>query len=39
MRTTAPIFSPNTQQVFFQRDKDGKMAIYVMTVDRLTEEK
>jgi hypothetical protein len=24
--------------VFFQSDKDGKMAIYAMSVDRLVEE-
>jgi oligogalacturonide lyase len=37
-RMTAPIFSPNSQRVFFQSDKDGKMAIYAMSVDRLVEE-
>jgi oligogalacturonide lyase len=37
-RTVAPIFSPNSQRVFFQSDRDGKMAIYVMTVDRLVAE-
>jgi len=36
-RMTAPIFSPNSQRVFFQSDRDGKMAIYAMTVDRLVE--
>jgi oligogalacturonide lyase len=34
----APIFSPNSQRVFFQSDRDGKMAIYAMTVDRLVAE-
>jgi oligogalacturonide lyase len=33
----APIFSPNSQRIFFQSDRDGKMAIYAMTVDRLVE--
>ncbi len=37
-RMTAPIFAPNSQRVFFQSDKDGKMAIYAMVVDRLVEE-
>ena len=37
-RTVNPIFSPNSQKVFFQSDKDGKMAIYSMAVDRLVEE-
>jgi len=36
-RTVAPIFSPNSQRVFFQSDRDGKIAIYAMTVDRLVE--
>jgi oligogalacturonide lyase len=33
----APMFSPNSQRVFFQSDRDGKMAIYTMAVDRLVE--
>ena len=37
-RMSAPVFSPNSQRVFFQSDKDGKMAIYTMAVDRLVEE-
>jgi len=37
-RTTAPMFSPNSQRVFFQSDRDGKMAIYAMVVDRLVAE-
>jgi len=37
-RTVNPIFSPNSQRVYFQSDKDGKMAIYSMAVDRLVEE-
>ena len=36
-RTVSPIFSPNSQRVFFQSDRDGKMAIYSMVVDRLVE--
>ncbi len=34
----APVFSPNSQRVFFQTDRDGKPAIYTMAVDRLVEE-
>ena len=34
----APIFSPNSQRVFFQSDRDGKMAIYSMNVERLVAE-
>ena len=33
-----PIFSPNSQRVFFQSDKDGKLAIYSMFVDKLVAE-
>ena len=34
----APIFSPNSQHVYFQSDRHGKWAIYTMTVDRFVEE-
>ena len=33
----APIFSPNSQRVFFQTDRHGKPAIYSMAVERLVE--
>jgi oligogalacturonide lyase len=33
----APIFSPDSQQVFFRSDTHGKPAIYRMRVDRLVE--
>lgn len=33
-----PMFSPNSQRIFFQSDRDGKMAIYTMVVDRLVSE-
>lgn len=36
--SVAPIFSPNSQRIFFQSDRDGKMAIYAMVVDRLVAE-
>jgi len=32
------LFSPNSQRIFFQSDRDGKMAIYTMAVDKLVEE-
>lgn len=35
---TNPTFSPNSQRIFFQSDRDGKMAIYAMAVDRLVSE-
>jgi len=34
----APVFSPNSQQVFFTSDRDGKPAIYSMQVDKLVEK-
>lgn len=37
-RSVSPIFSPNSQRVFFQSDRDGKMALYALAVDRLVEQ-
>lgn len=34
----APIFSPDSQRVFFQSDRDGKTAIYTLNVERLVSE-
>ena len=34
----APIFSPNSQRIYFQSDRDGKLAIYSMNVERLVAE-
>jgi oligogalacturonide lyase len=34
----SPVFSPNSQQVFFTSDRDGKPAIYSMQVDKLVEK-
>ena len=34
----APVFSPNSQRVFFVSDQHGKPAIYTMSVERLVEE-
>jgi len=37
-KMVAPIFSPNSQRVFFTSDRDGKPAIYSMSVAKLVEE-
>lgn len=37
-RQVAPVFSPNSQRVFFQTDRHGKWAIYSMAVEKLVEE-
>lgn len=34
----APVFSPDSQKVFFQSDRHGKPALYSMVVDRLVEK-
>ncbi|HVN06205.1 MAG TPA: hypothetical protein VMT86_17405 [Bryobacteraceae bacterium] len=34
----APIFSPDSQHIFFESDRDGKPAIYRIHVERLVEE-
>jgi oligogalacturonide lyase len=34
----SPIFSPNSQNVFFMSDQHGKPAIYRIAVDRLVEQ-
>ena len=33
----SPIFSPNSQSVFFSSDQHGKLAIYRIAVDKLVE--
>ncbi len=33
-----PLFSQNSQRLFFQSDREGKMAIYMMNVERLVAE-
>jgi oligogalacturonide lyase len=35
--SVAPTFSPDSQHVYFQSDRDGKPAIYSVRVDRLVE--
>jgi oligogalacturonide lyase len=37
-RQVTAFFSPNSQRVVFQSDRDGKMALYSIAVDRLVEE-
>jgi oligogalacturonide lyase len=32
-----PVFSPDSQRVFFQSDRDGRLAIYMVDVQRLVE--
>lgn len=34
---TSPLFSPDSQRVFFQSDRHGKSAIYMVAVERLVE--
>lgn len=34
---SAPVFSPNSQRVFYETDRDGRRCIYGMTVDKLVE--
>ena len=34
----APIFSPNSQRLYFQSDRHGKWAIYTMGIDRFVEK-
>jgi oligogalacturonide lyase len=34
----APIFSADSQQIFFESDRDGKPAIYKVHVSQLVEE-
>jgi oligogalacturonide lyase len=35
--TVAPVFSPDSQHVFFESDRDGRPAIYGIHVDKLVE--
>ena len=34
----APVFSPDSQRIYFQSDRDGKQAIYRVQVERFVEE-
>ncbi len=35
---TSPIFSPDSQRIYFQSDREGKPAIYCVHVDKLVEK-
>jgi oligogalacturonide lyase len=37
-RTVAPVFSPDSQRIYFQSDRDGKRAIYMVRVDKFVEQ-
>jgi len=37
-QAVAPIFSPDSQRIYFQSDRDGKPAIYRVQVERFVEE-
>ena len=34
----APLFSPDSQRIYFQSDRHGKPAIYSMHVEKLVEK-
>lgn len=36
--TVNPVFSPSSQRIYFQSDREGTMAIYSMAVDKLVEK-
>jgi oligogalacturonide lyase len=33
-----PLFSPDSQRIYFQSDRHGRPAIYSVAIDRLVEE-
>ena len=35
--TVAPVFSPNSQRIYFQSDRLGKSAVFSVAVERLVE--
>lgn len=35
---TSPLFSPDSQRIYFQSDREGKSAIYCVHVDKLVEK-
>src|SRR5262249_44783818 len=37
-RMVAPVFSPNSQRVFFASDQHGKPALYSMQIEKLVSE-
>lgn len=38
VETTSPMFSPDSQRIYFASDRDGKPAIYGMHVEKLVEK-
>ena len=36
--SVAPVFSPDSQRIYFQSDRDGKRAIYMVRVDKFVEK-
>jgi oligogalacturonide lyase len=36
--SVAPVFSPDSQRIYFQSDRDGKSAIYRVAVEKLVEK-
>lgn len=36
--TVRPMFTPDSQRIFFQSDREGKSVLYGMTVDKLVEK-
>lgn len=36
--SVCPVFSPNSQRLYFQSDREGKPAIYAMHLDKLVED-
>jgi oligogalacturonide lyase len=37
-RMVAPVFAPDSQRIYFESDRDGKRAIYMVRVDKFVEE-
>jgi oligogalacturonide lyase len=37
-RIVAPVFSPDSQRIYFQTDRDGKRAIYMVRVEKFVEK-
>jgi len=37
-QVAAPFFAPNSQRLFYQSDRDGKPAIYMVNTDKLVEK-
>ena len=35
---TRPVFSPDSQRIFFQSDRHGKLALYSMNIEKLVEK-